>query len=108
MVTLKFKTTADASAGSVNDLNIKLVGDVRWKEEYMSYNNTVPISATVLGTLPANSAANTWYEITLTPSAIQHTMGGLLSVAIESTGSDALLLYSRESAEMPQLIITYQ
>jgi hypothetical protein len=62
----------------------------------------------VLGTVPANTAPNTWYEITLTPSAIQQNMGGLLAVAIESTGSDALLLYSRESADMPQLIITYQ
>ena len=107
-VTLKFKTTADPNAGSVNGSNIKLVGDVKWKEEYMSYNNTVPISATVVGTLSANSVPNTWYEITLTPSAIQRNMGGLLSVAIESTGSDALLLYSRESTDMPQLIITYQ
>jgi hypothetical protein len=107
-VTLKFKTTADAAAGSVNGLNVKLVNDTQWKEQYLSYSNSVAISATVLGAVPANSTPDTWYEITLTPSAIQQNLGGLLSLAIESTGADDLLLYSREATDQPQLIVTYQ
>jgi hypothetical protein len=106
-VTLRIKTTADAVAGSVNGSNVKLVNDVLWKEQYLSYSNSVAISSTVLGAVPANTAPDTWYEITLTPSAIQQNLGGMLSVAIEGTGSDDLLLNSRESSDQPQLIITY-
>ena len=106
-VTLKFKTTSDPAAGSANSLNVKLVGDVLWKEPYMSYNNTVAISTTLLGTVPANSVPNTWYEITLTPSAIQQKIGGMLSIVFESTGPDGVLLYSRESTDKPQLVVTY-
>ena len=107
-VKLKFKTTSNTSSGSTNSLNVKLVGDVMWKEQYLSYSNSVNISQTVLGTVPANSRTNTWYEITLTPASIQPKLGGLLSVAIESTGSDDFLLYSRESTDKPQLVVTYK
>jgi hypothetical protein len=107
-VTLRFKTTIDSSAGSVNSSNVKLVGDVLWKEQYLSYSNTVAISETLLGAVPADTAPNTWYEITLEPSSIQQRFGGMLSLAIESTGADDMLLYSREAMDQPQLIITYQ
>ena len=73
----------------------------------MSYNNTVAISTTLLGTVPANSVPNTWYEITLTPSAIQQKIGSMLSIAIEATGPDGLLLYSRETMDQPQLVVTH-
>jgi beta-mannanase len=106
-VTLRFKTTSDLLAGSSDSLNVKLVNNIRWKEKRLSYNNSVALSETVLGTVPANSAPNTWYEITLDPFSIQQKLGGLLSVTIESTGSDELLLYSREATDPPQLIITY-
>ena len=107
-VTLKFKTTSDGNAGSVDSLNVKLAGDSLWKEKYMSFDNPVAISGTLLGTVPANTAPDTWYEITLEPSALQQTVGGLLSLAIEATGSDDLLLYSREATDQPQLVVTYQ
>ncbi len=107
-VTLRFKTTPDASAGSNGSANVKLVNDVLWKEKYLSYSNTVTISETLLGTVPANSTPDTWYEIPLEPSVIQRKAGGLLSMAIESTGADELLLYSREAADQPQLVIQYK
>ena len=106
-VTLKIKTTSDSRAGSANSSDVKLVEDVQWTEQDLSYSNPVAITGTLLGTLPANSAPDTWYEISLEPSAIQQNAGGLLSVAIEATGSDGLLLYSREAADQPQLVITY-
>jgi hypothetical protein len=107
LVTLRFKTTADAVAGSTNGATVKFVSDVNWKEAYMTYNNTVPISATVLGTVPSNTASGTWYDVTLSPSLIQPNAGRMLSVAIVATGSDELILSSRESADKPQLIIKY-
>jgi hypothetical protein len=106
-VTLRFKTTGNAAAGSANGATIKFVSDVNWKEAYMTYNNTVPISATVLGTIPSNTAPNTSYDVTLSPSLMQPSAGRLLSMAIVATGSDELIFFSRESADQPQLIIKY-
>ncbi|MBK9715234.1 MAG: hypothetical protein IPO81_28690 [Kouleothrix sp.] len=106
-VKLRVKTTADAYAGSVNGFSVKAVTDVQWKEAYLSYSNAVAISSTVLGTIPANTAASTWYEITLPVSAIQPKVGGLLSLAIEAGGSDGLQLSSRETADKPQLLVSY-
>jgi beta-mannanase len=106
-VTLRLKTASDTPVGA-GAANIKLVNDVQWKEQYLSYSNPVAISETVLGTVPANSAPDTWYEVALDPSTIQAKSGGLLSVAIESTGPQGLLLYSRETADQPQLVIHYK
>jgi hypothetical protein len=107
-VTLRVKTTSDTIAGSVNSAHVKLVHDSLWKEQYLSYNNSVPVSTTVLGTVPANSAPNTWYEITLLLSSVQPYQGGMFSLAVEATGSDELILSSRETANKPQLVVTYK
>jgi hypothetical protein len=107
-VMLKFKTISDESAGSVDTSNVKLVNNLLWKEPYLSYINLVPISPTILGTVPANTIPDTWYTIPLSASDLQNNVGGLFSIAIEATSSDNLILYSRESADQPQLIITYQ
>jgi mannan endo-1,4-beta-mannosidase len=106
-VKLRIKTASDNSAGATTTANIKAVTDVLWKEQYMSYSNSVTISSTVLGKIPANSVPGTWYEITLSPSAVQQNVGGLISMAIEATSADGILLNSRETADQPQLIISY-
>jgi 3-phytase len=106
-VKLRIKTTSDNSAGATTSANVKAVADLLWKEQYMSYSNSVAISSTVLGTIPANSVPGTWYEITLTPSAVQQNVGRLISMAVEATSADGLQLSSRETADKPQLIITY-
>jgi hypothetical protein len=95
-------------AGSNDILNVKLVDNTRWKEKRLNYDKLIAVSETVLGTMPASSAPDTWYEVTLTSSPIQQKFGGLLSVAIESTGAAQLILYSREATDPPQLLITYQ
>jgi hypothetical protein len=107
-VTLKFKTTEDPSAGSVDSLNVSLVNDPSWKEKRMSYRNPAAISETLLGTIPANSTSDAWYEVPLDPAALQQNVGNVLSVAIESAGADELLLFSREAADQPQLVVTYK
>jgi len=80
IVKLMFKTMSSTSAGLINSSDVKLVGDALWKEQYLSYSNPVVISSTLLGTVPFNSAPNTWYEIMLEPFAIQQNLGGLLTV----------------------------
>jgi hypothetical protein len=107
-VKLRFKTTGNTAAGSVNSATVKLVNDVQWKEQYLSYSNSVAISTTVLGTLPANTRPSTWYDVTLTTSVIQQNLGRLVSMAIATTSSDELILFSREATDKPQLLVTYR
>jgi hypothetical protein len=107
-VKLKFKTTGNTAAGSAHSSNIRLVTDVLWNEQSLSYNNSVAISSTVLGTVPAKTKRDTWYEVTLTTSVIQQNVGGLFSMAVVSTSSDDLIFFSREATDKPQLLVTYQ
>lgn len=106
-VKLRVKTTSDAYAGSSSAQSIKLVGDVLWKEQYMTYNNCVPISSTALGTIPGNTVRGTWYEVALDPAYVQQKVGGQLSMVIESTGQDGFQITSRESADRPTLIVSF-
>jgi hypothetical protein len=107
-VKLKFKTTGNTAAGSVDSSSVKLVTDVQWKEAYLSYSNSVAISTTVLGTVPANTKPGTWYDVTLTTSVIQQNLGKLMSMAIVTTSSDDLIFFSREAIDKPQLLVTYK
>jgi mannan endo-1,4-beta-mannosidase len=105
-VKLRIKTTSATGAGSANSQNVQAVSDTNWKEQYMSYNTTVAVSATKLGSLAANSVPNTWYEVTLSAAYFQQNAGKLVSMAILSSGTDKLMIASRETADKPQLVIT--
>ena len=76
----------------------------------MSYNNTVWISPTILGSLSGASSANTWTQANLTQlSPIQGQAGKLLSIAIVGRTGDVLIVDSRETdANAPQLVIGYR
>ena len=73
----------------------------------MSYSNAVAVSSTVLGTIPSGSAAGRWYTVPLSSAAVQANVGRPLSMAIVTASADALILASRETADKPQLIVTY-
>ncbi len=104
---LRFKTTGDQYAGSANSHPIRLVTDTAWKEAYMSYSNSVPVSSTTLGTIGTGTAANTAYEITVSTAEVQKRAGSLMSMAVVANGADALYLGSRESTYKPQLVVGY-
>jgi len=106
-VKLHIKTTSSLAAGSSGTQSVKYVSDVLWKEQYMTYNNTVSISSIALGTL-SNTRPNTYYDINLNPSSLQTSVGKQLSVALVTSSSDELIFYSDETGYIPQLIITYQ
>lgn len=106
---LRIRTTGDAWAGSASSFTVNAVYDTGWYEQWMSYNNSVPVSNTVLGTLPSAPATNTWYEISLDAAALQSSVGQLEAMAIQGTQSDILVFSSRESgANAPQLVLTYK
>jgi hypothetical protein len=104
---LRVHTSSVSWAGSVATQRVSLVADNLWQEQWMSYNNTTPISNIVLGTFVGTSPS-TWYSVPLTGSVVQSHVGGLISMAIQGLQPDALVFDSRESgpATAAQLVVT--
>ena len=109
-VTLRLHTAAEAWAGSNSTFDVRLVQQTDWHEEYLSYNNSVGVSSTVVGSIAAPQQLNAWYSIELRPDAVQNRAGGMLAIAINARNSDVWVFNSRESgpSTAPQLVIAYQ
>jgi hypothetical protein len=107
-VSLKLHSSSETWAGSKATFDAKFVAADSWSEAYMSYNNTDPISSTVLGTLVA-PAGNTLSSMTLSTSVVQSQVGGKLSMALVGRTADAYSFYAREagSSLAPELVVTY-
>jgi hypothetical protein len=107
---LRLHSSSDSFGGSGSTFDVDLVGSTDWKEAYMSFNNTVPISTTSLGTLLGPSNPNTWYQVMVNPMVLQAKAGKLVSMAISGQTGDVFIFNSRESgaAFAPQLIVSYQ
>jgi len=107
---LRVHTSSQSWSGSNAIFDVKQVQATDWKEQWMSYNNPVPISSTVLGSLSGATTSNTWYQVNLTQLApIQSQAGGLLSIAVTGRTGDVLIINSRESgANAAQLVVAYR
>jgi beta-glucanase (GH16 family) len=103
---LRIKTTADASAGSSNTQDVRLVDNTTWTEDAVTYNNKPAASPGILGSI-SDASPNTIYDIPLDISLLQPKVGHVLSLAIDSSGDDGLYFYSRENiSDIPLLMIT--
>jgi hypothetical protein len=93
-----------ANSNGSQGINILSVTDNSWGELTMNYNN-----APALGTVIASSTpftTGTWVSIDVTPYLAGE---GIYSFGINSSGTSALNLSSRESgANAPQLVIDLQ
>jgi hypothetical protein len=105
---LRVHSSAEAWAGSKGTFDIKYVVQNDWKEQWMSYANTVAISNTVLGNLVSPSSPNTWYQVNLNVGPVQQRAGSLISMAISGRIGDVLIINSRQSTAPPRLELTYK
>jgi hypothetical protein len=107
---LRLHLSSEAWAGSAATFDVKLVASTDWKEQYMSFVNSVPISSVVLGSLVGASSPSTWYQVTLNATTLQSKAGGLVSAALVGRSGDVLIFQSRESgaATAPQLVVSYR
>ena len=107
-VTLRLHTSSESWARSAAVADVRLVSATDWKEGWMTFRNSVPVSNTILGTVGGFKQPNAWYEITLNGGAVQARAGGLLGLAINTRSSDVWMVNSRESgaATAPQLIVS--
>jgi hypothetical protein len=108
--TLKLHSANVGWAGSNATFDAWLVAATQWKEAYMSFENTEPISTRLLGSLVAPTRTDTAYDVTLNPAVVQPKAGAKLSMAINSRTTDVLVFYAREAGAdlAPELIVNYK
>lgn len=107
--TLRLRTTSLSTAGSADSFSVvPVTGD--WTEAGVTYATRPALSSTVLGTLAAPNAVSTDYEVALSTSGLSSLLGATSSVALTSTGTDALWLWSSEVGTedyRPELVLTF-
>ena len=86
--------------------NIKLLSTNSWNEDNITYNNR-PTTGELITTTNGNSAG-TWTNIDVTSLVTQYS-GQVISLLIESTGSDGLDINSREAGteHAPEILVSY-
>ena len=104
--TLTIKTTTAASDGSRDTLSVYRTGNA-WQESTLTYPNRPSVVGNAVGTISSGTAANTIDAIPLAAGALIAATG-VVSLAIQSSGSDSARFYSRESPFQPILELTYQ
>ncbi len=108
-VALRIHTDTASLAGSTATQTVRHVDDDGWTELGLTYNNQPSVSAT-LGTL-GPTQPDTEYLIPLDAAEVEGHLGGLFSVAVDSSSPvDTLFFYSRDSyagaSKKPALVIT--
>jgi hypothetical protein len=87
--------------------NVRLVTDDTWTESGLTYSTRPALGSSVLGSV-GPVASNTSYEVTLSASALQGELGGILSLGINATSSDGADFGSRETSTPPKLVLQLQ
>jgi len=87
--------------------SVKSSSATNWTEGAITWSNRPSLGSTVLGSI-AGATAGAWVEFDLTASQLQSAVGGLLTLAIDTTNNDELSFESRETSTEPELILTTQ
>ncbi|MFG2311910.1 LamG-like jellyroll fold domain-containing protein [Streptomyces sp. NPDC048566] len=106
---LAVKTTTLSSAGSTDDIAVRPVTG-SWTAAGTTYSTRPTVSATSVGTLSGATDLSTVYSAALDTSALSPALGGAYDLALTSTGTDALWLWSSEASaaeNTPQLVLTF-
>ncbi|WP_329164962.1 DNRLRE domain-containing protein [Streptomyces sp. NBC_01717] len=106
---LAVKTTTLSSAGSTDDFAVRPVTG-SWTEAGTTYTSRPAVSSTSVGTLSGATDLSTVYSATLDTSALSPALGGSYDLALTSTGTDALWVWSSEASaaeNTPQLVLTF-
>lgn len=103
---LRLKTISDTT---LTTKRISFAGNSTWSESTITYRNQ-PGIGTLITTFSNFSTANTYYEVDITNAVASSLASGTLSLAINSTVSDSLEVYSKEASagNKPELVITYR
>ncbi|MET9976373.1 DNRLRE domain-containing protein [Streptomyces microflavus] len=106
---LQFRTSSDPTAGSTDSHTVVPVTGA-WTESAVTYNSRPALSASVLGTITGATAVSTDHSVELTAPALGGALGSAYSLALTSSGTDSLRIWSSEAgsaASRPQLVLTF-
>ncbi|WP_328629019.1 DNRLRE domain-containing protein [Streptomyces sp. NBC_00353] len=106
---LTFRTSSDSTAGSSDSHTVVPVTGT-WTESAVTYNTRPSLSSTVLGTITGATSVSTDHSVELNASALGGALGSVYSLALTSSGTDSLRIWSSEvstAAYRPQLVLTY-
>ncbi len=97
---LEVTVTDSASKGQQA---VRLVGDDSWVEDQVTYA-TAPARGSTVGTL-GPTVRGTTYTVPLDAGLLSPEIGGLLSLGLDSTSRDGIVLGSRETSTTPRLVL---
>ncbi|MFG2299931.1 LamG-like jellyroll fold domain-containing protein [Actinacidiphila glaucinigra] len=106
---LRVMTSSDPTAGTNDTVSVVPVTGA-WTETGVAYNSRPALSPTVLGTLSGATTVSTSYTVPLDVSQLTGSLGGSYALALTSTGTDAMWLWSRQAASQangPRLVLTF-
>jgi hypothetical protein len=84
------------TSGSANAQNIKQVSNTTWTENALNFNNR-PAKGATIATFTHGSTTGVWREVIIT-SHVAANAGALMSLAVDSSGSDGFDFNSAEAA----------
>jgi hypothetical protein len=97
---------SSAANGSTGKQNVKVVATDTWSETGITFNNRPAMGTTSIGTL-GPTATNTGYSVPLTVTGLAGELGQQLSLGLDSSSSDGLIINSREAGStlVPKLVL---
>jgi hypothetical protein len=106
--TLTVHTTSATSASSADSHSI-VIGADDWAETVTTWNTRPAIGSTQIGKIPAGSAINQTYNVSLEVGAVADLLGQQSTLAVKADGPDSIVLVTREgtSSSRPQLTLTF-
>ena len=105
---LRLTTTTDPLAGSLDAHAVRL-GASTWSETALTWGNRPLDLGAPVGTVAPGTLPRTAYDVPLAVDAVRGVLGRETVLTASSTGTDSLLVGSREgtAAARPQLVLTW-
>ncbi|MFJ2593713.1 DNRLRE domain-containing protein [Streptomyces erythrochromogenes] len=106
---LSVKTSTMSGAGTTDTVSVVPVTGA-WSEGGTTYNNRPALGGPALGAYPGIPDGSAVHTATLTTGSVAGALGGSLGLALSSSGTDALWLWSSEAQAnegTPQLTLTF-
>ncbi len=107
--TLRLRTTSNSGAGSSATQSFRITTDT-WTEGGLTWATMPPLTGTVLGTSPPMPTRSTTYTTTFATAPLATLSGRTLSIAMQSSGTDTLIVGSRQASTTsarPLLTLTF-
>lgn len=108
-VTLRLRTSTDATAGTIEATDVAVIPD-SWNESTVTWNTRPTGVGSPLGTLAQAPATNTAYTVDLSAAALRPLLGQTANLRMTGAGADNLRLWSSEAANAayrPSLVLEF-